>query len=215
MFTGLVQAVGTVEERRAFDEGLAFRVRAPGWAEDLEPGESVAVDGVCQTVVSAGDGAFGFQSIRTTLSRTTLSGYRPGRRVNLERALRAGDRLGGHFVQGHVDGVGRVAGVEPAGETVFLRIALPASVADVTVARGSLAVDGVSLTVAGLEGGVAELAIIPYTWSHTSLSRLWEGEGVNLEADLIAKVVRELVAPHLEALGARAGGEARPRRDGD
>lgn len=217
MFTGLVQTVGVVEERAPLGEGIAFRVRAPGWAEGLQPGESVAVNGVCQTVVGARGGGFRFEAIRTTLSRTTLSSYRPGRRVNLERALRAGDRLGGHFVQGHVDGVGRVASVEASGETALLRIALPDGVADLTVPRGSLAVDGVSLTVADLANGVAELAIIPYTWSHTSLSRLREDDEVNLEADLIAKLVRKLVTPYLAPpeAGARGGGTPTPTRGGD
>lgn len=217
VFTGLVQAVGTVAGRSPAEGGIGFRVRAPGWAEGLEPGESVSVDGVCQTVTAAEGEVFAFESIGTTLSRTTFRSYEPGRRVNLERALRAGDRLGGHFVQGHVDGVGTVRAVEPAGETVLLRLALPEEVAELTVPRGSLAVDGVSLTVAGLEGGVAELAIIPYTWSHTALSRLRAGDAVNLEADLIAKVVRKLVGPALDGIAARTKGRdaAEPTQGGD
>lgn len=217
MFTGLVQAVGTVVERSPIGEGIAFGVHAPGWAEGLEPGESVAVDGVCQTVTAARGEGFGFEAIRTTLARTTFGVYEPGRRVNLERAIRAGDRLGGHFVQGHVDGVGTVREVEPAGETVFLRVALPEEVADVTVPRGSLAVDGVSLTVAGLADGVAELAVVPYTWSRTALSRLRAGDGVNLEADLLAKVVRKLVGPLLDGLAERGwdGRVAKPRDGSD
>lgn len=197
MFTGLVQAVGTVSGREARQGGLLLRVRAPGFAEELGEGESVAVDGVCQTVTGREGDAFAFQAVRTTLSRTTLREYGTGRRVNLERALRPADRIGGHFVQGHVDGVGEVRGVERAGETVFLRIGLPPEVAELTVELGSLAVDGVSLTVNRLAGGVAELAIIPYTWSHTALSRLREGDRVNLEADLIAKYVSKLVGPYL------------------
>lgn len=213
MFTGLVEVVGEVEDRAPLGDGLAFGVRAPGWAASLEAGESVAVDGACQTVVGTEGGRFRFETTRATLARTTLASYRVGRRVNLERALRAGDRLGGHFVQGHVDGVGRVHSVEPAEETVFLRVALPEEVAGLTVSRGSLAVDGVSLTVAALRGGVAEFAIIPYTWSHTALSRLREGDEVNLEADLLAKLVRKLVAPHLP--GARTGADAAPEPSRD
>lgn len=197
MFTGLVQAVGTVSGREAREEALLLRVRAPGFAEWLGEGESVAVNGACQTVTGREGDAFAFQAVRTTLSRTTLGEYRVGRLVNLERALRPVDGLGGHFVQGHVDGVGEVREVERAGETAFLRIALPADVAELTVELGSLAVDGVSLTVSRLAGGVAELAIIPYTWSHTALCRLRAGDRVNLEADLIARYVRKLVGPHV------------------
>lgn len=202
MFTGLVQRVGTVVDReRLGDGGLSFRVRAPGFGGGLEEGESVAVDGVCQTVVERSPDVFGFQAIRTTLSRTTLADFGTGRRVNLERSLRAGDRLGGHLVQGHVDGVGEVAAVEPAGETVLVRIALPDAVAPLVVPLGSIAVDGVSLTVNRLDGDVAEVAIIPYTWSHTALDRLESGARVNLEADLVARYLRKLAAPYLSGGG--------------
>lgn len=196
MFTGLVQAVGTVEERRPAQGGLAFRVGAAGFVDGLGEGESVAVDGVCQTVTARDDTTFAFQSVRTTLSRTTLGELEPGRRVNLERALRADDRLGGHLVQGHVDGVGEVREVEPAGETVYLRVRLPAGVAEVTMEYGSLAVDGVSLTVNALHDDVAELAVIPYTWTRTNLARLRAGERVNVEADLVGKYVRKLLRPY-------------------
>lgn len=197
MFTGLVQAVGTVEERRPEEGGLAFRVRAAGFASGLGEGESVAVDGVCQTVTARDGTSFAFQSVRTTLSRTTLGELVPGRRVNLERALRADDRLGGHLVQGHVDGVAEVREVEPAGETVYLRVRLPAAVTEVTVEYGSLTVDGVSLTVNALRQDVAELAVIPYTWNRTNLARLGAGDRVNVEADLVGKYVRKLLRPYL------------------
>ncbi len=129
-----------------------------------------------------------------------MAEFEPSRAVNLERALRAGDELGGHLVQGHVDEVGRVTEVRPAGETVFVRVALPEEVARLTVRLGSLAVDGVSLTVNDLAEGVAELAIIPHTWHHTNLERLRPGSAVNLEADLIAKYVERLLSPHIARL---------------
>jgi riboflavin synthase len=197
MFTGLVEAVGTVVTREPLEGGLAFRVRATGFAEQLTSGDSVAVDGVCQTVTQTGDDTFNFESIRTTLSRTTFGDYEPGRPVNLERALQAGEPMGGHLVQGHVDGVGTVTSVERAGETVFTRIDMPHEVAEITVLYGSLAVDGVSMTVNALHGDVAELAIIPYTWEHTSFSRLQPGDRVNLEADLVGKYVHRLLEPYV------------------
>jgi riboflavin synthase len=196
MFTGIIVAVGTVTERAEVEGAVDFAVRAEGFAEGLTEGESVAVDGVCVTVTPSGGPDFRFPSVLTTLRRTTFGEIAVGRRVNLERALRAGDPLGGHLVQGHVDGVGEVREVERLGETVLVRIVLPPEIAALTVARGSLAVDGVSLTVAGLTGEVAEIALIPYTWTHTALDRLQRGDRVNLEADLIGKYVERLLEPY-------------------
>ncbi len=196
MFTGIVVAVGTVVERRSLEGAVEFAVRAEEFADELCEGESVAVDGVCFTVTGVEDGAFRFTSVLTTLERTTFGAMEVGRRVNLERALRAGEPLGGHMVQGHVDGVGEVTGVERQGETVLVRIALPSEIAALTVPRGSLAVDGVSLTVAELAAEVAEIALIPYTWTHTALDRLEVGDRVNLEADLIGKYVERLLSPY-------------------
>lgn len=197
MFTGIVTDVGTVVARTPREGAVEFAVRAPKFARELEDGDSVAVDGVCFTVTDREGDEFRFTSVLTTLGRTTFEEIETGRRVNLERALRAGDPLGGHMVQGHVDGVGHVTALEHHGETVLVGIRLPPDVAALTVPRGSLAVDGVSLTVAELEGEVAEIALIPYTWTHTSLDRLEIGDRVNLEADLIGKYVERLLAPYV------------------
>lgn len=196
MFTGLVEGTGTVREREAREGGVAFTFASP-LAAELEEGESVSVDGVCLSVTARDGEAFRVEAIRTTLGRTTLGDFAPGRRVNLERALRVGDRLGGHMVQGHVDGVGEVTAVDEAGETVFVRVRMPDEVARVTVAHGSVALDGVSLTVNALDGRVAEVAIIPYTWEHTTMDRLAPGSRVNLEADLMGKYVERLMRPYL------------------
>lgn len=202
MFTGLVEDVGTLTHREPVEEGIALRIETR-LAGELAAGESVAVDGVCLSVVEADERTFRVEAVRTTLSRTTLGDVAPGRRVNLERALRVGDRLGGHFVQAHVDAPGEVIEVETAGETVFLRVRLPDEVARITVPRGSLAVDGVSLTVNELSGSVAEVAIVPYTWEHTALDRLEPGSRVNLEGDLLGKYVERLTR-------ARFAGEGEP-----
>jgi riboflavin synthase len=196
MFTGLVRSIGTVDLREAYAKGIRFGVEVPDLASELRAGDSVAVDGVCQTVVQADERRIEFEAIRTTLSRTTLGDWELGRMVNLEPPLHGGDRFGGHLVQGHVDGVADVVSVEEAGETVFVRIQLPTDVAAVTVLYGSLAVDGVSMTVNALDGDVAELAIIPYTWTHTAFSRLRPGGRVNVEADLIGKYVSKLLQPY-------------------
>ena len=211
MVTGLVEATGTVRERSSLEGGSALVVETP-LADELEEGESIALDGACLSVAGLPGGAFRVEVIRTTLSRTTLGGWEAGRAVNLERALRIGDRLGGHLVQGHVDGVGEVTSVERAGETVFVRLEMPEEVARTTVLHGSLAVDGVSLTVNGLEGPVAEVALIPYTWEHTTMDRLAPGSRVNLEADLMGKYVERLVRPYRTGSdgpnGATAGRDA-------
>lgn len=199
MFTGLVEAEGTVRAREPRAGGVAFTVEGP-FAAELEDGESVAIDGACLSVTRREGKTFGVEAIRTTLGRTTLGGFEPGRRVNLERALRVGDRLGGHLVQGHVDGVGEVVSVERADETVFVRLRMPEEVARLTVVHGSIAVDGVSLTVNDRDGSVAEVAIVPYTWEHTAMDRLGPGSRVNLEADLMGKYVDRLVRPYLTGM---------------
>jgi len=196
MFTGLIEHVGEVSRREPGAGHVRFEVRAPGLARDLAAGDSVAVDGVCLTVAEPGETAFAVEAVPTTLGRTTLEEFGSGRRVNLERAVRAGEPLGGHIVQGHVDAVGEVISAAREDEALVLRIALPGGVAEYTVERGSLTVDGVSLTVAGLSGAVAKLAIIPYTLGHTNLGRLEAGARVNLEADLIGKYVARLMHPY-------------------
>ena len=210
MFTGLVATVGRITGREEFEKGMRFRLSVPGFADRLEEGESVAIDGVCHTVfgVDGAEGSFSFESIRTTLSRTTLGSFEPGREVNLERAIRAGDPMGGHIVQGHVDGTGELTEVESAGETVFLRVRLPEEVRRLTVLYGSIAIDGISLTVNRLEGDVAEVAIIPYTFQHTNVGRLRSGSQVNIEADMIGKYVDRLLEPY-QAIAATAAGAAR------
>lgn len=190
MFTGIVEEVGRVRSVEALEGGRRIVVEAERVLEGVELGDSIALDGVCQTVVSFDESSFTVEAIGTTLSRTTLGDFEPGRRVNLERALSFGARLGGHLVQGHVDGVGTVTSVEARGEHHLIDIRLPEVVAEVTVLHGSIAVNGVSLTVNALPGpDVAQVAVIPYTWEHTTLSDLSPGGRVNLEGDLLGKFV--------------------------
>lgn len=203
MFTGLVETVGTVAAVSPYGGGRALSIRAPSIASELALGDSVAVDGVCLTVTARDAETFDVQAIATTLTRTTIGSFQPARRVNLERALQFGARLGGHLVQGHVDGLGRVDHIRRGGEHVLIDLALPAEVAAVTVLHGSITVNGVSLTVNALPAaGTAQVAIIPYTWDHTSISALRTGDDVNLEGDMIGKYVR-----HLLGAPGRGGGE--------
>ena len=198
MFTGIVQDVGRIAAIARVDGGARFRIEAPGLAAELSPGDSVATAGVCLTASGRDERSFTADAVTTTLARTTLGERVVGDAVNLERAVRAGEPLGGHLVQGHVDEVAEVVALTRSGATVTLAVRVGPDVAAVTVDRGSLAVDGVSLTVAGIAHDVAEFAIIPYTWSHTTLSELAVGSRVNIEADLIGKYVRRLSAPYRE-----------------
>jgi riboflavin synthase len=189
MFSGIVEAVGRIEAVEPVANGRRFRIGAP-FAAELGEGDSVAVEGVCLTATDMDAGGFEVEAIATTLSRTTLGGLEAGTGVNLERALALGDRLGGHMVQGHVDGVGEVVSVTREGEHVLLDVRLPDVVAEVTVLHGSIAMAGVSLTVNAFPASdVAQVALIPYTWDHTTLRDLQPGDGVNLEGDMLGRFV--------------------------
>jgi riboflavin synthase len=192
MFTGIITAVGQVTGRAPRDGGLELTIAAP--YSDLALGESVAVDGACLTVQSRERGRFTSHIIRTSLERTSFDSYAVGRKVNLERALQVGDRLGGHLVQGHVDGVGVVDTVAQRDDARLLDLRVPAEVARVSVPLGSITVDGVSLTVNAIPGpGVIQISLIPFTLQHTTLGERQPGDRVHLEADTIGKYVAELL----------------------
>jgi riboflavin synthase len=191
MFTGIVSAVGRVRRAAANGGGLALTIHAP--YRGLKRGESIAVNGACLTVERVLAGAFAVHVVPATLGRTLLGEYGAGRRVNLERALRAADRLGGHFVQGHVDGVARVAAARHDGDDWTLDLEVPADVGAITMLHGSIAVDGVSLTVSALPGGNrVQVALVPFTRAHTTLGALAAGDRVHVEADVLGKYVRQL-----------------------
>lgn len=200
MFTGLIEQVGEVESVRQTDAGRELRIRAP--FNDLAAGESIAVNGACLTLREFGPGWFDAAAVLTTLERTTIGGWKTGTRVNLERSLRATDRLGGHIVQGHVDCVGVVAARDLAGDAVLIDLSLPASVEPLFVLHGSIAVDGVSLTVNELKPGGLQLSLIDYTLRHTTLGDLRVGSRVHVEADIIAKHLRRLLEPYLREASA-------------
>jgi riboflavin synthase len=194
LFTGLVEEVGTIVEVEPVDGGRRFRVRATLTRTDLGLGDSISIDGACHTVTALHTDGFEVRSVATTLERTTFGRFAEGTRVNLERALAVGDRLGGHLVQGHVDAVGEVRSVADHGGHVLIDFTLPAIVSEVTVPHGSITVNGISLTVNALpEPGACQVSIIPHTWQVTNLPDLVVGAGVNLEGDLIGKYVRTLL----------------------
>jgi riboflavin synthase len=197
MFTGLITAVGEVRRVDRSPEGLELTIGAP--YEDLIPGESVAVDGACLTVQALGDGGFTAHVVRTSLERTRFGEYAPGQRVNLERALRIGDRLGGHLVQGHVDGVGTVERLGQRDDAKLVDLRLPDEVARISIPLGSITVDGVSLMVNSKPAsGVIQISLIPFTLQHTTLGERRVGDRVHLEADTIGKYVAALLEERRE-----------------
>jgi riboflavin synthase len=193
MFTGLVAGAGVVVAIDGDREGGAaeLEIETP-LASELGPGDSIAVNGACLSARDIDDRRFRADVVAETLRRTTLGDLQPGSRVNLELPLRAADRLGGHFVLGHVDGVGEIRASHPSGE---IEIAIPPALARYVVEKGSIAVDGVSLTVAGLDGEVVTIALIPQTRAATTLGEAAPGRRVNIEVDILAKHVERLVAP--------------------
>jgi riboflavin synthase len=200
VFTGLVDDVGTLDRVARTEAGLELRVRCR--YDDLVEGESVACDGVCLTVRELGPGWFTAAAATMTLGRTTIGGWAAGRRVNLERALRLGDRLGGHMVQGHVDAVGAVRSAELHGDALLIDVEVPEELDELLVPHGSITLDGVSLTVNALpRPGVLQLSIIDYTHRHTTLGLRRAGDRVHVEGDVVGKYVRRLVAPYLAAAG--------------
>ena len=193
MFTGIVEAMGDVEALRPQPGGARLSVRTPeGWARPA-PGSSIAVNGACLTLI-AWEGACCVADLSTeTLARTTFGGLRPGDRVNLERPLTLGAPLGGHLVTGHVDAVGTVTDHRPEGEGSVMRVRAPGELAPLLVHKGSIAVDGVSLTVADLAEDEFGVALIPFTLQHTTLGLRRPGDAVNLEGDLLGKYVARLL----------------------
>jgi riboflavin synthase len=189
VFTGIVEAVGRVVAIEPAGEKARLRIEAPHVAEGAPLGASIAVNGVCLTVVEATAQQVAFEAVRETLDRTSLGGLRPGARVNLERALRADGRLDGHIVQGHVDGTGRVRALERAGDDVRLAVDCPAELARQLVPKGSIAIDGVSLTLVHVSDTGFDVALIPHTLAETNLGDRRPGDRVNLEADVLGKYV--------------------------
>jgi riboflavin synthase len=192
VFTGIVTERGRVTSIEEGAAGVRLEIDAPATAGGLSIGDSVSISGACLTATAVSNGAFSVTAVPETLSRTSLARLAAGDEVNLETAARAGDPLGGHFVQGHVDGVGRIAS---AGEDGRVWIEAAPEVLRYVVEKGSIAVDGVSLTISGLRDGAFEVALIPHTLEQTTLGALQPGDEVNLEVDVLAKYVEKLIRP--------------------
>jgi riboflavin synthase len=188
MFTGIVEAIGTLVEVKSMAGGYRVRIETP-LARELQPGDSLAVNGVCLTVILRDGGEVHADVGPETARVTTFSGLQRGQNVNLERPMRLDSRLGGHLVLGHVDGVGLIDEIRPDSEHRWLTISYPTALAPLFIRKGSVAVDGISLTVAGLSDRQFDVQVIPYTWSNTNLQSLKVGDKVNLECDMVGKYV--------------------------
>lgn len=196
MFTGLVEAVGTVSSLEHLGEQARLTLEIP-FADELSSGDSVAVNGCCLTVSNLEPGRASFDLLAQTLRVTSLGGLAAGSEVNLERAMAVGDRFGGHFVQGHVDAKGAISRLESSGQDHIVAVSLPPEIHRLCVDKGSLAIDGISLTIAELTPDEAVFWITPHTWRHTHLHSARRGQAVNLEADMLAKYVEKLVSARL------------------
>lgn len=203
MFSGIIEELGRVGAIQSTPEGARIKIEAGAMLKDLKMGESIAVNGTCLTVVAWGENYFEADISPETLRRTNLGELSEGDGCNLERALALGDRLGGHMVSGHVDGVGRLREKRPDGDSVWVTVDAPPEVMRYIVEKGSVAVDGISLTVAALDETSFSVAIIPHTGERTTLLEKVPGAAVNLEADLIGKYVEKLLGPHQNAEEAR------------
>jgi riboflavin synthase len=205
MFTGIIERLGRIESLKAGDEGarLAIRLEPSNTLWPLAVGASIAVNGCCLTVVERDDASFQADLSLETLRRTSFRALKPGRIVNLEPPLVAGKEFGGHFVQGHVDGLGHVERLAAQGAGWWLRVRVPQALARYMAVKGSLAIDGISLTIATFDEDAVEAAIIPYTYSHTNLRELVPGDPVNLECDILAKYIERLMEARREESGER------------
>src|SRR5215211_1685779 len=197
MFTGIIEELGSVRTIEERGENARIVIAAGIVTESTNHGDSVAVNGVCLTALDIEPGSFAADVSRETLQRSTLGTLKPGAPVNLERAVTPATRLGGHIVQGHVDARGQFVGVENHGESWTVRIAYPKEIARYLVFKGSVAVEGISLTIAGLTDNHFEIAIIPKTWEVTNLSHLKPGDPVNIEVDILGKYIEKLLHPQI------------------
>ena len=208
MFTGLIEETGTVRAVRGGGSYQTIQIAAQTVLEDTREGDSISIDGACQTVTRIMPGAFEVETLAVSLQKTTLGSYRSGRRVNLERSLTPETRMGGHIVQGHVDGIGTVATVREDGKNVYFSVTVPSDLARYCISEGSIAIDGTSLTIADLadsgpSGTTITANVIPATWRTTVLADRVAGEPVNLEVDVLARYVERLLSAPVDRTGDR------------
>jgi riboflavin synthase len=197
MFTGLIEEIGTIKTSQRFSGGIRITVVCKKILEDTKIDDSISINGVCQTIIAINESGFTVEAVEETISKTTLGKFHSGKKVNLERAIRLSERLGGHLVQGHVDCTGKVIAIKNDLSGKLLTINFPEKDSRYIVALGSICIDGVSLTVARKENNSFTVSIIPHTWELTTINELRTGDDVNLEYDIIGKYVEQMVEPFI------------------
>lgn len=210
MFTGLIKAIGVIRQVNGNAEGKSLTIDCPGLIGDIAVDDSIAVNGACLTAAVCGPQGFTAQAIHTTLEKTTLGSLAPGQRVNLELAMRASDRLGGHLVQGHVNAIGRITDILTRGDNWQIHVAFPAGLRKYMIAEGSITLDGVSLTIAALSDSELVVSIIPHTLAHTTLGDRSVGDALNIEVDIMAKYIENFLHADPALAKAWAQPEAAP-----
>lgn len=198
MFTGLIEKVGEISGIQDIPNGLQFKINCKSIAEEVNLGDSIAIDGVCLTAVKMDQEHFWVEAVRETLNRTSLGKRKKGDLVNLEQSLRIGQKLGGHFVQGHVDATGAVAGLDQQGSMLWFTIEYPETLSRYIIQKGSIAIDGMSLTVASKEKSKISIAIIPHTFENTNIQTKKISDLVNIEVDMMAKYIENMLAPQVK-----------------
>jgi len=193
MFTGIIEEIGTVEKISPLSGGRKLFINSAKIVQDIKVNDSIAVNGVCLTAVKVDENGFWVDAVGETMRKTTFSSVTAGTKVNLERAMRIGARLDGHIVQGHVNGVGKLLKINRHGDSYLIDFSAPDNLLKYMIAEGSICVNGISLTIARLNGAVFTISVIPHTWENTTFKYLKSGAGVNLEADVIAKYVEKLL----------------------
>ncbi len=193
MFTGIIEEIGEVLAVEKMPDGVRITVGARKVLDDLKPDDSISIDGACQTVIKCDPDSFTVEAVGETIQKTTLGSFRNGRRVNLERALTLQTRLGGHLVQGHINGTGRITQWFPRGENYFLEVEIPSDLTSYCIREGSIALDGISLTIARMEDNRVGISIIPHTVKYTTLQEKKVGDLMNVEVDVIARYVKQFL----------------------
>ena len=193
MFTGLIEEIGKINKISPISGGVRIDITAPGIMDDVKVDDSIAVNGVCLTVVKVNTNGFTAEAVGETLKKTTLANIKENQIVNLERAVRLNDRLGGHLVQGHVNGIAPIVNIRKLGDNYFLEVEVPSNLEKYIIDEGSITIDGISLTVAKLTGRKVGVSVIPHTWKNTNLASLAPGHKVNIETDVLAKYVEKLL----------------------
>jgi len=194
MFTGLIEEIGVLEKIEPITDGRRIKISSVKIIEDIKVNDSISVNGVCLTVVKLDKNSFWTEAVGETLKKTTISKLNHNSRLNLERALRLTDRLGGHLVQGHVNGIGKIKKINRIGDNYYFEVQIPDNLEKYVIKEGSIAIDGISLTIANLQGNVAGLSIIPHTWQNTNLQFGRVSEEINIEVDIISKYVEKLLS---------------------